>query len=76
MTEFREGDLVRAIPRLRMAYERSRPVALSGTEWHWQTGLVVEIEPQPGRCPAVITVSYPSILVRRSAVLFERMQDD
>ena len=68
MTEFKEGDLVRVAARHLISM-------LPGTEWHWQIGLVVEIEPQR-RYPAVVTVSYPSFLVQRSAVLFERVQDD
>ena len=79
MTEFREGDLVRAIPQLRIMYERSA-VAYGCTDptnsWYSRIGLVVEIEPQLPCSPTVVTVSYPGSLVRRSAALFERVQDD
>ena len=73
MTEFREGDLVRAIPQLRDLAAANRPDMLPGTEWHWQIGLVVEIEPRLPCSPTVVTVSYPGSLVRRSAALFERV---
>ena len=76
MTEFREGDLVRAIPQLRGLAAANRPDILPGTEWHWQIGLVVEIEPRLPCSPTVVTVSYPGSLVRRAAALFERVQDD
>ena len=67
MTEFKEGDLVRVAARHLSSI-------LPGTEWHWQTGLVVEIEPQR-RYPAVVTALFAGRLVQRSAVLFERVQD-
>ena len=76
MTEFKEGDLVRAIPQLRDLVGANRPGILPGTEWHWQIGLVVEIEPQLPCSPTVVTALFPGSLVRRSAALFERVQDD